>query len=310
MSNMFDIMKNKFLFPSYFKIIGCFLAIPGFIFGYLSVYQDFYIKSLDIRVGGFYSPEINNFTNELSLASLVIGLLFIAFSRLKQEDELTAKLRLDALHWAVLINYILFFAVEILFSLFRKVGYYELEKFVFDTGHWNTDFSLYNMFTPLVIFIGRFYYLVHYKREAFIISNMKYLPYYPYRLIAKAASLSLLSIIILTETFDMPLIDNIGQWVGESRILIPLSFLIWVFSKTANEDELTTQYRLESMQLAVYVNYCLLLLANFICYGFDFLFVMGINLISMLVFFLIRFNYVCNKGYWQVRRDVKGGLLS
>lgn len=308
-SNIFD-MKSKFLFPSYFKLIGCFLAIPGMIVGYLCVYHDFNIKGFNIDLGkrnDFMSSQVENLTNEVSLAGLVLGLLFIAFSKLKQEDELTAKLRLDALHWAVLINYIVFCAAELLLRLFVKIGYEP--KMAFDIGGWDSDFCLYNMFTPLVIFIGRFYYLIHYKKEAFIISDIKYLSYYPYRRIAKLLTLSFFAIIIMMEVFNIPFIESMGEWIVNSP-LIPLPLLMWVFSKTANEDEMTTQYRLESMQLAVYVNYILLFLANFAFYGLNFLLVMWINTISMLVFFLIRFNYVYSKSYWQVRREVKGGILS
>jgi len=303
-------MKSKFLFPSYFKLIGYFLAVPGLIVGYLCVYHDFYIKGLEINLGkrsGFMSSGVENLTNELALASLVLGLLFIAFSKLKREDELTAKLRLDALHWAVLINYIVFCAAELLLRLFEEIGY--VPKKILNVGGWDSDFCLYNMFTPLVIFIARFYYLIYYKKEAFIISNIKYLSYYPFRRIAQMLTLSFFAIIIIMEVFNIPLIENMGEWIVNSP-LIPIPLLMWVFSKTANEDELTTQYRLESMQLAVYVNYSLLLLANFTFYGVNFFLVMWINTISMLVFFLIRFNYVCNKSYWQVRREVNGGLLS
>jgi len=304
-------MQSRFLFPTYFKFIGWIFVIPGTIIGYLCLYENFSIESLQtalVKRDPFMPVIAGNLTDELSLASVVIGLLFIAFAKLKQEDELTAKLRLDALHWSVLINYILLFSGELLFRLLEEFGYYEV-KMSFNIGGWHSDFCLYNMFTPLLIFIGRFYYLIYFRKEAFIVSHIKYLSYYPYRKIAKIFTLSFFALFIIKATFNISFIENIGDWLVNSP-LIPIPLLMWVFSKTANEDELTEQYRLESMQLAVYVNYILLLLANFTFYGFNFLSVMWINTISTLVFFLIRFNYVFNKGYWQIRRDVNEGILS
>lgn len=69
------------------------------------------------------------------------------------------------------------------------------------------------------------------------------------------------------------------------------SALMVAFSKQRNEDEFIAQIRLESLVWATYVNYFILALAILFIYGFAFFWVMVINMFTILLFFIIRFNW-------------------
>ncbi len=73
-----------------------------------------------------------------------MGLLLIAFSREKIEDERTGRLRLEALQWSVYINYLIL--VVAIIVTYDGVFF---------------SMMIYNMFTVLLVFIGRFRWLTH-----------------------------------------------------------------------------------------------------------------------------------------------------
>lgn len=64
------------------------------------------------------------------------------------------------------------------------------------------------------------------------------------------------------------------------------------FSKEKNEDEYIAKLRLSSLLWAVLVNYLLLLFAFLFVYGFIFLNIMLYNMFTVLLIFIIRFNYL------------------
>ena len=64
------------------------------------------------------------------------------------------------------------------------------------------------------------------------------------------------------------------------------------FSKEKNEDEFIASLRQSSLLWAVLVNYILLLFSFVFIYGTSFLNVMLYNMFTVLVFFIVRFNYV------------------
>ncbi len=67
------------------------------------------------------------------------------------------------------------------------------------------------------------------------------------------------------------------------------------FSKEKNEDEFITELRLSSLLWAVYVSYILLLIAFLFVYGTPFLDVMVYNMFTVLIIFIVRFNYILYK---------------
>ena len=75
--------------------------------------------------------------------------------------------------------------------------------------------------------------------------------------------------------------------------LLITSLILVAFSKEKQEDELIAKIRLESLVWATYLNYGILLFAMLFVYELSFLWVMIFNMFTILMFFIIRFN-------WQV----------
>lgn len=64
------------------------------------------------------------------------------------------------------------------------------------------------------------------------------------------------------------------------------------FSKEKTEDEFIAKIRLSSLLWAVWVNYILLFLCFLFVYGMSFLSVMLYNMFTVLIIFIIRFNFM------------------
>jgi len=78
-------------------------------------------------------------------------------------------------------------------------------------------------------------------------------------------------------------------------ILIIVGALLVGFTKEKNEDEFIAKIRLTSLLWAVLVNYLLLLIAFIFIYDTAFLNVMIYNMFTVLLIFIIRFNYILYK---------------
>lgn len=84
-----------------------------------------------------------------------------------------------------------------------------------------------------------------------------------------------------------------------TNTLIAVCFIIGAmlvsFSKEKNEDEFIAKIRLSSLLWAVCLSYILLLLAFIFVYGSVFLDVMIYNMFTVLIIFIIRFNFILFK---------------
>ena len=133
-------MRSKLLLPHRFKWIGIILFIPFCVLGLLNRYSEFRIEALSFYIedGNLFTPA-QNLTDELSLTGSIISLLMVAFAKEKQEDEFINHTRLESWQWAVLINFLL---------LIIATWVFYNEAFI--------DVMMYNLLTPLLIFIIRF----------------------------------------------------------------------------------------------------------------------------------------------------------
>ena len=75
-------------------------------------------------------------------------------------------------------------------------------------------------------------------------------------------------------------------------ILFIVGGLLVGFSKEKNEDEFIENLRQSSLLWAVLINYILLLFSFAFIYGTAFLNVMLYNIFTVLIIFIVRFNYV------------------
>lgn len=280
-------MKTSFLFPLKLKYLGVLLAIPGFVLGYFVVYKNYEIPGFEIRLrerSSLFLSANENFTNELALTLVIIGLLLVAFSRVKKEDELTAKIRQDALYWAILVNYALYAFLLLGVFIGYAAKYPPLNNIIGALTN-NLEYTVYNFFTPLLIFIGRFYFLLYRNKNEFYIRPVHYLPCKPYQFLGKWLTIIIIAIVAANMTF------NWSEAVSNLFWLLPLSLLLWVYSSEKNEDEYINAIRLDAMQLAVYVNYAILLLSNFFVYGLGFIMIQLINLVTIPLIFVVWFHY-------------------
>lgn len=142
-------MKTKLLLPQKFKAIGFMILAIAIVI--LAIPENTFGDSLSVNLGLLSNKNLsvgpNGETNLLLTIRLVLFLLsfiFISFSREKIEDEYIAGLRLSSWMWAIAINYAL-----LLIAILTVYGLDFL------------NILLYNMFTPLVIFILRFNFLLY-----------------------------------------------------------------------------------------------------------------------------------------------------
>lgn len=78
-------------------------------------------------------------------------------------------------------------------------------------------------------------------------------------------------------------------------VLIIISGIFIAFSKEKEEDEFISKIRLESLVWATYVNYAILILALILVYNMSFFWVMVFNMFTVLIFFIIRYNWALYK---------------
>lgn len=150
-------MEMKLLFPHRYRLIGCILAVPAAVVMIFNLYFEFGFPFLQYTGSGsdpiFDGPFIfnlryHNFTGEVASILLILGLLMIAFSRERVEDERTIRLRLESLLWAVYVN-----AALILVAI------------VFCYGTMFLEVMVYNICSTLLIFIGRYYWVMYAERK-------------------------------------------------------------------------------------------------------------------------------------------------
>lgn len=144
-------MKTMCLLPASWKWPGLILSLAGLGLGAFTLFDDYEWKWLSLRVreeGKLFEPAVENFTNELALTMVLVGLLILVFSREHYEDERIQLIRLEAFQWSVLVHFII--------VLVGNWALYGQNFFLLMTA---------NLFTPLVVFMLRFYYVL-YIRES------------------------------------------------------------------------------------------------------------------------------------------------
>ncbi|GAB3173194.1 hypothetical protein [Telluribacter humicola] len=156
-------MKTKNLFPHAWKPFGwvllCISILPGL---WMLIDDSSFPLSLAVQIPWPFATESSGpFANidllvhkdgtvtlqlvdELLALGTIAGLMLVGFSRLKVEDERIAQLRLESLQWAIYGNTL----VLVLCILFVH-------------GLAFINVMVYNMFTPLLIFVLRFHWLLY-----------------------------------------------------------------------------------------------------------------------------------------------------
>lgn len=145
-------MKTKYLLPNKFKTTGWILLLIGLMFGTWFLFFD---EVADIKVwmpalhnefpmsdeSGLFRFVFTSIIDEIAGTFIIVGALFVAFSREKQEDEYIMKIRLESLVWAVLVN-----SALMLFCLFAFYNFSFLTSLIF------------NLVTVQLLFVVKFKY--------------------------------------------------------------------------------------------------------------------------------------------------------
>lgn len=122
-------MKSVPMFPFHYKWPGLVLALIGIIIGIAAMYFDFRPEWLEFETNpDMVFMNTQNLVDEVALSLILIGLMLIAFSRERVEDEFVAQLRLHSLWWAIAIYYgIVFISVWVFYNdAFLSVMIYHL----------------------------------------------------------------------------------------------------------------------------------------------------------------------------------------
>ncbi|WP_298902486.1 hypothetical protein [uncultured Psychroserpens sp.] len=156
-------MKSNYLLSNKYKIPGWGLLVSGLVLGVYLIVSGMESDILETKVlailgggnglfsssntgavGDYFRIIENSVFDEIVALMIIIGGLFVGFSKEKVEDEFIYKLRKDSLVWAIILNYIV-----LIFAII----------FVYNFSFFNI--LVYNMFTPLLFFIIRFNFLKH-----------------------------------------------------------------------------------------------------------------------------------------------------
>jgi hypothetical protein len=142
---------KAYLFPNRFKILGYIIFSIGLLASLVLIYNEFEYEPelFDFKMVSLYSSgEIfqkekgyfiwtnQNIFNELCSILLILGGIFIGFSKEKIEDEFIKQLRLNALATSVYANYGI---LALAFLFVHGLDFFHV--------------MVYNMFTLLFIFI-------------------------------------------------------------------------------------------------------------------------------------------------------------
>ncbi|WP_118975457.1 hypothetical protein [Taibaiella koreensis] len=162
-------MKNKLLLPAPFRMAGLVLLVPsmilfvawtrGFEFRFLDLPEHdapwrLYLDQKELPAGTA-EPSVKelshadilsdyNLTNEVAILGLLVSLLFIAFARVRYEDERSTLIRLQSLQLSHYSNYLFLAAIVLLTQGFHFLQALFLLPFIF-------------LVTFILIFYSRWY---------------------------------------------------------------------------------------------------------------------------------------------------------
>ncbi len=154
-------MTSDVLFPYRYKRIGMYIFLMGIVLGiWYLINQEgppflnwrvpaLWFEGLDLSGAVFFGRITDNVLDELALILIIAGGILIGFSRCRDEDEYIRKLRSDSLIWAFYVNYGILAA-----------------SIIFVYGLSFLWIMTFNMLTPLLFFLFRFYYLLYREKKS------------------------------------------------------------------------------------------------------------------------------------------------
>ena len=95
--------------------------------------------------------------------------------------------------------------------------------------------------------------------------------------------------------------DNFTQEFA--GILFIISAMFVAFSRERNEDEYIAKIRLESLLWATYITFAIQILCLLFFYSFTFLTSMIVNIFTLLIVFIVRYNFVIYRSKSQSNEE-------
>lgn len=125
-------MKKNYLFPTTFRKIGWCLFVPFVIMGLICLFNA--NDESWLKVSAFsvipWGVIKNSLFDEISVIGLAISLLFIAFSKEKDEDECIASIRSSSLIWATIAGYLLLIVCTMLIYNLSYLNFVFIDLFM------------------------------------------------------------------------------------------------------------------------------------------------------------------------------------
>ena len=113
-------MRKNYLFPTTFRKIGWCLFVPFAITSFICLFDGSNEDWL----------KVNALSDELSMIGLTVSLLFIAFSKEKDEDECIANIRSNSLIWATITAYSLLIVCTMLIYDMQYLNFVFIDLFM------------------------------------------------------------------------------------------------------------------------------------------------------------------------------------
>ena len=142
-------MRSRFLLPHSWRMAGIVIFLIGLAFFIadqwlnVEIFTWHHLRSFESQT--LTGPSMDeNFADEIKMLLILFGLIMIAFSKERIEDEYIAQQRLDSLQWAIYVNYAIF---EICILTVYGGAFFSV--------------TIYNVYTPLIIFIVRFRWMMY-----------------------------------------------------------------------------------------------------------------------------------------------------
>ena len=118
-------MKTNYLLPTVFSKIGWFLFVPSLILGIYYLFGNDAViniggSSAIALFDGITETEVlsttynDSWTDELLIITTTLSMLFIGFSREKEEDECIANIRMNSLVWSIMVSSMVLIAATLL----------------------------------------------------------------------------------------------------------------------------------------------------------------------------------------------------
>lgn len=138
-------MKKTYLFPPVFKWIGWSIFPLFFAMGVALLFFDYGFFDLNCKVlalindDSYFEVLRDDIYQEIIIVGLIVSMIFIAFSKEKDEDEYISQIRMHSLVWSILIGSVLLILAT-----------------VFVYGFAYATVAFLNMFLILFLFVIKF----------------------------------------------------------------------------------------------------------------------------------------------------------